>query len=111
VNYLRALPRLGPFVIPGRDPNNPRTRAGLAKTWDSLRDTAEIKDVHFHDLRRSFGLRIAKRAGLDIASKLLRHSSVKVTEKSYAPLGLDFLRPALDEGGKLIPFVKKADAQ
>ena len=46
-----------------------------------------IKDAHFHDLRRTFGLNLIKQ-GMSIykVSKLLGHSSVRTTEQHYAPL-------------------------
>ena len=46
-----------------------------------------IKDGRFHDLRRTFGLNLIKQ-GMSIyeISKLLGHSSVRTTEKHYAPL-------------------------
>tara|TARA_S200002703_G_scaffold74486_1_gene64275 strand:- start:10620 stop:11522 length:903 start_codon:yes stop_codon:yes gene_type:complete len=46
-----------------------------------------IKDARFHDLRRTFGLNLIRK-GMPIyqVSKLLGHSSVKITESHYAPL-------------------------
>ena len=46
-----------------------------------------IRDGRFHDLRRTFGLNLIKQ-GMSIyeVSKLLGHSSVRTTEKHYAPL-------------------------
>jgi integrase len=46
-----------------------------------------IKNGRFHDLRRTFGLNLIKQ-GRTIyeVSKLLGHSSVRTTEKHYAPL-------------------------
>lgn len=50
----------------------------------------DILDARFHDLRRTFGLNLIK-DGMPIfqVSKLLGHSSVKVTEQHYAPLLID----------------------
>jgi integrase len=47
----------------------------------------DIKDARFHDLRRTFGLNLIKQ-GMSIykVSKLLGHSSVRITEQHYAPL-------------------------
>jgi integrase len=92
VAYLRAMERLGPWFVPGRDPS--RHRENLRSTWDRLRAECGVADVTIHDLRRTFGLHIARKAGLHVASKLLRHSDVRVTERVYAPLGLDDLRAA-----------------
>lgn len=94
VAYLRAMERLGPWFVPGRDPS--KHRENLRATWDKLRVSCGVQDVTIHDLRRTFGLHIARKAGLHVASKLLRHSDVRVTEKVYAPLGLDDLRAAVN---------------
>ena len=50
-------------------------------------DNEGIKNGRFHDLRRTFGLNLIKQ-GRTIyeVSKLLGHSSVRTTEKHYAPL-------------------------
>jgi len=93
VAILDALPRPGKCVIVGKDPDKPRS--DLKKAWAKLQAAAEIKDVHVHDLRRTFGLHIARRAGLHVASKLLRHSDIRVTERVYAPLGIEDLRSAM----------------
>ena len=47
----------------------------------------KIKNGRFHDIRRTFGLNLIKQ-GMPIyeVSKLLGHSSVRTTEKHYAPL-------------------------
>ena len=63
--------------------------------WDEIRAAANIPDVTVHDLRRTFGLHVARKAGLHIASKLLRHSDIRVTERVYVPLGLEEMRTAL----------------
>jgi len=104
VQLLEGLERMGPWVVPGRDPA--KHRAALTRPWKRVRAQAKLDDVTIHDLRRTFGLHVAKRAGLHVASKLLRHSSIKVTEDVYAPLGLDELREAVEgtheDRGKVI---------
>jgi len=40
---------------------------------------------------------VSKQAGLHVASKLLRHSDIRVTERVYAPLGIDELRVAMGQ--------------
>jgi len=59
----------------------------ITKTFKKNSRRLEIKDARFHDLRRTFGLNLIK-SGMPIfkVSKLLGHSSVKVTEQHYAPL-------------------------
>lgn len=110
VALLRRLPRLGVFIVAGRSPKKPR--ADLREPWARIKEAAgkkvkTVADVHIHDLRRSFGLAIARAHGLHVASKLLRHSSTKVTEQVYAPLGLDELRKAVEKRTDALPFAPK----
>lgn len=103
---LRNLPRPGPWVIPGRNPEKQRTT--LRKPWETVRDTADLEGVRIHDIRRTFGLHVAKAASLHVASRLLRHSDIRVTERVYAPLGLDDLRKGLEaRDAVLLPLRQK----
>ncbi len=108
VAMLRNLPHLGEWVFPGR--HRGTRRADLRTVWACVRTAATVKlrdgdedsragveDVTVHDLRRSFGLEAARSAGLHVASRLLRHSRVSVTERVYAPLGIDELRKASEK--------------
>jgi integrase len=98
----------GPYVISGRFPDRPR--ADLKKAWERIRTAAGVPDVRVHDIRRTFGLKVAKTAGLHAASKLLRHTSVRETERVYAPLGIDDLREALKkahESDNVVDIKKK----
>jgi len=108
VALLRRLPHLGPWVIPGRDPAKPRSE--LRNVWTRIREAAGVEDVTVHDLRRTFGLHVARTAGLHVASRLLRHSTVKMTEKVYAPLGIDELRKATEKADRGRGKVLKLDA-
>jgi integrase len=92
---LRALPRVGPYVIPGRDPSKPRF--DLKRAWDAVRADAGLTGVTIHDLRRTFGLDAARTLGILYTSKLLRHTSVSVTQKVYAPIAADDMRRAAEE--------------
>jgi integrase len=60
--------------------------------------------LRIHDLRRRFGFDVARSAGLHMASKLLRHSSVVITETHYAPLGIGLLRDAVEKLAEVVPF-------
>lgn len=95
VELLKGLPRLGEFVIPGPDTEKPRK--DLKRPWEDLRKAAELKDVNIHDLRRTYGLHASRLVGLHVASKLLRHSDVRVTERVYAPLGIEELKEAAEQ--------------
>ncbi len=113
VAYLKDVPRVGEWLIPGR--SSDKHRENLRNSWTAVRRAANIPDVTIHDLRRTFGLHIARKAGLHIASKLLRHSDIRVTERVYAPLGIDDLRSAVEDmqgdRGKVIEQQKTKIAQ
>ena len=104
---LRKLPHVGPYVIFGRTAGKPRR--DLKGPWARALERAELTKagIHIHDVRRTFGLAIAKEAGLHVASKLLRHGDVRITEKVYAPLGLDDLRGALEKRAPVLTFKRK----
>ncbi len=93
VELLRGAERMGPWLIPGRDPSKPRR--DLKRPWQKIREAIGLQDVTIHDVRRTFGLHVTKAVGLHVASKLLRHSDIRVTQKVYAPLGIDELRAAM----------------
>jgi integrase len=60
-----------------------------------LREASGIKDLHFHDLRRTFASRLAQRGvSLQAIAKLLGHGATYVTER-YAHLSCDDLREAV----------------
>ena len=102
---LTHLSREGDYIIPGRNPGEPRK--DLRRPWLKIQTDAEIPHVTMHDIRRTFGLRITRKAGLHIASKLLRHSDIRVTERHYAPLELEELRGALEPGEAAPPSPKE----
>lgn len=108
---LRKLPQVGDYVILGRTSDKPRH--DLKGPWQRAMGRAELTKagIHVHDVRRTFGLAIARGAGLHVASKLLRHADVRVTEKVYAPLGIEDLRVALEKRAPVLKFrAKKAKA-
>ncbi len=95
---LADLKRVGEYVIAGRHPDRPRS--DLKRAWADLKARADLpQDVHIHDLRRTYGLHVAQRAGLHVASKLLRHGDVRITEQVYAPLGMEDLARAVEKAG------------
>jgi integrase len=95
VEMLQEHPRHGVWVFPGRKPN--QHLKDLRNPWSRLKAEAKLEAVTMHDLRRTFGLQVARESGLHIASKLLRHSDVRITEKVYAPLGIDELAAAIEK--------------
>ena len=109
VAMLKNTPEVGPWLIPGRWPE--KHREDIRNPWKDIREAAGCEDVTIHDLRRTYGLHVARTAGLHVASKLLRHSTVRITERVYAPLGLDELRKATEKAsrgrGKVLKLEKK----
>jgi integrase len=105
VEALRAVPHAGPYVAAGASFDKPR--ADLKKPWAALRVAADLPDdVRIHDLRRTHGLAIARIAGLHVASKALRHSSVTVTAKHYLGDLDDDVRAALDKRAEVVDVIK-----
>jgi integrase len=108
--WLRGLPRMAgsPWVFPSpRDPEKPWCE--IRSAWLELKTTAKLQGVNIHDLRRSFGLEVARKAGILAASKLLRHSSIDITSRVYAPLAAEELRSVAagvlaDREGKVLPM-------
>jgi len=101
VALLLHTPQVGKWLIPGADDRN--HRFDLAKPWERIVKKAKLDGVHIHDIRRSFGLAVARSAGVHIASKLLRHADVRVTEAVYAPFDLDELRKAAEAVQRPVP--------
>jgi integrase len=128
-NLLSTVLRFGAYVVPGETTDRPRH--DLRAFWRGLKAAVAAKltaqglptdhwgQVRIHDLRRTFGERVARTRGLHHASKLLRHGDVKVTEQVYAPLGIEDLRRTMEEiqrprkarlaaaGGKVV-FINRA---
>ncbi|MGI8424450.1 MAG: tyrosine-type recombinase/integrase, partial [Chloroflexota bacterium] len=81
------------FVFPGR--HGVGHRSEVRSAWDRIRESAEIKDVRLHDLRRTLGSwQAAGGASLPIIGKTLGHSNVATTA-IYARLDLDPVRAAV----------------
>jgi integrase len=97
---LESLPRSGPYVIPGADPETPR--ADLKKPWATLCRRAKLDGVRLHDLRHthaSFG--VSAGFGLPIVGKLLGHTQPQTTAR-YAHLDVDPVRRASDAIGRTL---------
>jgi integrase len=70
---------------------------GIESGFRNARAAAKLRQFTFHDLRRSCAtLMLAAGVPLHVISKLLGHSSVKVTEARYAHLQLDAVRDGLE---------------
>jgi len=89
---LNSLERIGPYVVPGDDPEQPRH--DLKRPWAAVTKRAGLTCVRLHDLRHtyaSFGA--GSGLGLPIIGRLLGHTQA-VTTARYAHLDNDPLRRA-----------------
>ena len=69
------------------------------RSWGRLAESAGLKDVRKHDLRRTLGSWQANTgASLQVIAKTLGHSSTRVTEAVYARLQLGPVREAMEKG-------------
>jgi integrase len=89
---LSTLPRVGPFVVTGDDPERPR--ADLKRPWAMVTREASLDGLRIHDLRHSFAsFGAGGGLGLPIIGKLLGHTQSSTTMR-YAHLDNDPLRRA-----------------
>jgi integrase len=89
---LADLDRLAPYVVPGDDPQKPRS--DLKRPWQAIARRAGLDGVRLHDLRHtyaSFGA--GGGLGLPIIGRLLGHTQAATTAR-YAHLDNDPLRRA-----------------
>jgi len=89
---FNAMERVGPYVVPGDDVQQPRH--DLKRPWDALTRQAGLTGVRLHDLRHtyaSFGA--GGGLGLPIIGRLLGHAQAATTAR-YAHLDNDPLRRA-----------------
>jgi integrase len=116
---LTGLDRLGPYVVPGDDPEKPR--ADLKRPWEAVGKRAGLDGVRLHDLRHtyaSFGA--GSGLGLPIIGRLLGHTQASTTAR-YAHLDNDPLRRASEyiggriaaalegkKGGAVVPLKRSA---
>jgi integrase len=97
---LNGLERIGPYVAPGDDPEQPRH--DLKRPWDAVTKQAGLNGVRLHDLRHtyaSFGA--GGGLGLPIIGRLLGHTQAATTAR-YAHLDNHPLRRASEAIAKRI---------
>jgi len=100
LEVLASLPRLGPLVVPGRDPEKPR--ADLNRPWQAVAKRAGLTGVRLHDLRHSFAsVGAGAGLGLPVIGKLLGHR-VAATTSRYSHLADDPIRRATEMIGAAI---------
>ena len=93
---LRSLPRVkgNPYVFPGK--NGLGHLHDMKRAWDRTRVKAGIRDVRFHDLRRTVGSwLVGSGESLQLIGKVLNHRDVS-TMAIYARLDLSPVRQALE---------------
>ncbi|WP_349363735.1 MAG: site-specific integrase [Roseitalea porphyridii] len=109
LEVLRALPKVGTYVILGKQPDKPRS--DLKRPWERISRHAGIEDVRLHDLRHTFAsVQVQRGASLPMIGALLGHKSTSTTAR-YAHLADDPLRRALNAGsesltGAMLPKAK-----
>lgn len=109
----------GEFVIEGRESTDFKSRVSYrcepvyAALYDWLRKHGVRAQKALHELRKEAGALVAKTAGIYAASRLLRHSDIRVTADFYADkkqrisTGLGALLPAEN----VIPFTAAPAAE
>lgn len=97
---LTELKRLGPYVIPGDDPEAPRP--DLKRPWSAVTRHAQLDGLRLHDLRHTYAsIGAGGGLGLPIIGRLLGHSQATTTAR-YAHLDNDPLRRATEAiGGRI----------
>ncbi len=102
IAILRATPKMSgnPDIFPGK--NKGKHLVNISKAWGRIRKAAKIEDVRLHDLRRTVGSWLTK-DGIDLnqIKEALRHASISTT-LTYARLGKDPARDAIESHGKRI---------
>lgn len=90
VGILQARRRPGPWVFPSRPGAKSPHLSRMQSGWAGILRRAGIEGLTLHDLRRTHGsLLLAGGVSIDHVSKVLDHSSVRVTEQVYAHLSVD----------------------
>ena len=95
-----SIPRQAnsPWVFPSSDPST--HRIDFKKPWERVRERAGLKDIRYHDLRRTTGSWLAQEGvPLEVIQKILNHSRPQVT-RIYARLSDQQPRDALVKLGK-----------
>lgn len=97
IEVLKALPRVGSFIIAGRYKDEPHQN--LTRAWIIAREYGGLQDVRLHDLRHSYASLAASRGvSLQMIGKLLGHK-VPATTQRYAHLARDAVASINDELG------------
>lgn len=79
---LRPLEQPGVLVFHTRG-GGPYSPANVHSRWRQAAAAAGVPELGPHDLRKYVGTLIADALGVDVASRVLGHASVQVTERHY----------------------------
>lgn len=109
IRLLKSLPRIegNPYVFPSTVTQGGHFVA-IDETWNRIRTAAGLPDMRIHDLRRTHSTHAAN-LGVEIlsTSKMLGHSSVKVTEQVYTQVQAKNLAPVANRvAGSLDAILK-----
>ncbi len=102
IAILQAIPETegNPYIFPGKKEGHPLVN--ISKAWGRIRKAAKIEDVRIHDLRRTVGSWLSRDSvDLNQIKEALRHASIGTT-LTYARLGADPARKAMESHGKRI---------
>lgn len=104
---LNRLEQVGPYVVPGNDPEKPRH--DLKRSWDGVTKRAGLIGVRLHDLRQTFAsFGAGGGLGLPIIGRLLGHAQAATTAR-YAHLDNDPLRRASEAiGGRIADALNRS---
>ncbi len=80
------------------------TVSGFSKHYAHVAARAGVPDITFHDIRRHVGTTLVNSGvRLEVVSKLLGHSTVAATQRSYAHLATEATRAAFETLGCVAP--------
>jgi integrase len=108
---LQSVPReeKNPYILPGAKKG--RHLVNIAKPWGRIRKAAGVEDVRLHDLRRTVGSWMSQsKVDLNTIKEALRHASISTT-LTYARLGADPAREAIEDyGQRILAIAGKTEA-
>lgn len=85
---IRAFDGTSPWVFPNRDGDQPVRMSTVNRNWRDARAFTGFTDLTFHDFRRTHATFLDQAGnrtgtGLEIARRVLGHSSSAITERHY----------------------------
>lgn len=98
---LKAIPKEGPFVCPGRFGDKPR--ADFWRAWKPIAERAKVTDATPHDLRRTLSDLIRRSAGEAVAQAALRHADSRTTVRHYSAADAGEIRETV---ARVLPFLE-----